>query len=277
MNRLTGKVAVVLGASAEGGTGWAIAEALAEAGAKVVVGARSIAPLQRLADKIGGAAVPCDAGNEAQVKQLIDTAVKQYGALHIAVNSAGLPVLSTIADSTEEQLQSALQVNYLGNVYFIKHAAAAMQGEGSIVVISSLSTQQPIFPHFAYACAKAATDCLVRYAAIEYGPRNIKVNSILAGSIVSDMSRDLFADPRVRAVFEKEVPLGRLGYPQDFADAVLWLSGPAFVTGLNIPVSGGNQLTRFPTMAEMPQADTWEGKGQTLFERERAGAGPQTT
>lgn len=117
---------------------------------------------------------------------------------------------------------------------------------------------------------EAATDCLVRYAAIEYGPCNIRVNSILAGSIVSDMSRELFEIPAVARVFEKEVPLRRLGYPKDFANAVLWLAGPAFVTGLNIPVSGGNQLTRFPYMHEMPgdQSD-WEGKGQTLFERDR--------
>lgn len=195
-------------------------------------------------------------------------AAKTYGGLDIAVNSAGLPVMSTIADSTEDQLQSALRVNYLGNVYFIKHIAAAMRAEGSIVVISSLSTTHPIFPHFAYACAKAATDCLVRYAAIEYGPRNIRVNSILAGSIVSDLSRELFANPQVRSVFEKEVPLRRLGYPADFANAALWLAGPAFVTGLNLPVSGGNQLTRFPTMAEMPGAgQSWEGTGQTLFDR----------
>lgn len=143
-----------------------------------------------------------------------------------------------------------------------------MPDGGSIVVISSLSTTHTMLPHFAYACAKSATDCLVRYAAVEYGPRNIRVNSILAGTIVSDMSRELFASPQVTRVFENEVPLRRLGYPQDFANVVLWLAGPAFVTGLNLPVSGGNQLTRFPTVAEvMGTGETWEGKGKTLFER----------
>lgn len=83
-----------------------------------------------------------------------------------------------------------------------------------------------------------------------------------------DLSRELFGNPLVRAVFEKEVPLGRLGYPADFANAVLWLAGSAFVTGLNLPVCGGNQLTRFPTMSEMPGAgQAWEGTGQTLFDR----------
>lgn len=268
MTDLTGKVAVVLGASAEGGTGWAVAEALAGAGVKVVVGARSLKPLQGLAQKIGGTAVPCDAAVESQVAALVQTAVDTYGDLHIAVNAAGLPMMTMIADSTDEQLLSALNVNYLGNVYFVKHAAAAMKGEGSITLISSLSTTHTLLPHFAYACAKSATDCLVRYAAVEYGPRGIRVNSILAGSIVSDMSRDLFSNRAIAEVFEKEVPLGRLGYPADFANAVLWLAGPAFVTGLNLPVSGGNQLMRFPTMAELPGAEqSWEGTGKTLFER----------
>lgn len=269
MNDLTGKVATVLGASAQGGTGWAIAEALAAAGAKVVVGARSFAPLQQLASKIGGTAIACDAGDESQVQAMADLTIKTYGALHIAVNSAGSPMMSMIADSTEDQLQTALRINYLGNVYFIKHMAAAMQQGGSIVAISSLSATHTMLPHFAYACAKSATDCLVRYAAAEYAPRQIRVNSILAGSIVSDMSRTLFADRRIAEVFENEVPLGRLGLPEDIANAVLWLAGPAFVTGLNLPVSGGNQLTRFPRIDELPGADeAWEGKGKTLFERD---------
>lgn len=271
MNQLTGKVAVVLGASAEAGTGWAIAEALSGAGVKVVVGARSEAPLKVLAQKIGGTARVCDAASEAQIAALAQAALDTYGSLDIAVNAAGLPVLGLIGDSTDTQLQSALDVNYLANVYFVRHMARAIGEDGSIVIVSSLSTTHPLVPNFAYACAKAATDCLVRYAAIEYGPRGIRINSILPGAIVSDLTRDLFANPAVTRVFEKEVPLGRLGYPRDFANAALWLAGPAFVTGLNIPVCGGNQLTRFPIMSEMPGAgQAWEGKGVTLFDREKS-------
>lgn len=268
MNSLKGKVAIVLGASAEGGSGWAIAEALADVGAKVVVSARSEEPLKKLAAKIGGTAVACDIADEAQVKNLADVAVKTYGALHIAVNSAGLPQFGFIAESNDAQLQAAISVNYFGNVYFIKHMSEAIGSDGSIVIISSLSTTHPVFPHFAYACAKSATDCLVRYAALEYGPRNIRINSILPGSIVSDLSKEFFANPEVTKTFENEVPLRRLGYPQDMANAVLWLAGPAFVTGLNLPVSGGNQLTRFPFLSELPAAEhAYDGSGTPLFDR----------
>lgn len=268
MSLFAGKTAVVLGASAEGGTGWAIAEAFAQAGANVVVGARSLPALQRLADKVRGTAVACDVSDEAQVRNLAATALRTYGQLDIAVNAAGLPVMGMIADCTDAMLQSALQVNYLGNVYFVKHMAKAMNGGGAITLISSMSTTHPLIPHFAYACAKSATDCLVRYAALEYGLQHIRVNSILPGAIVSDLSRELFANEDIRATFEKEIPLGRLGYPTDFANSVLWLSGPAYVTGLNLQVNGGNHLTRFPYVTELPSAgQAYEGTGKPLFDR----------
>src|SRR5208283_732411 len=115
----------------------AISEALADAGAKVVVGARSEAPLKILAEKIGGTAVVCDAGNDAQVKHLAQVAIDQYGKLDIAVNSAGAATLGMIADTTEEAIKGALQLNFLGNAFFVKHMAAAMKSDGSIIIISS--------------------------------------------------------------------------------------------------------------------------------------------
>lgn len=272
MRDLSGRVAVVLGASAEAGTGYGVAKALAAAGARVVVGARSKKPLEKLAHKIDGRAVVCDAGVESQVKALAETAVNEFGRLDIAVNAAGLPMLTAIAESEEEELHQALQVNYLGNVFFVKHMAAAMGHDGgSIVVISSMSTTHPFLPHFAYACAKSAADCLVRYAAVEYGSRNIRVNSLLPGPIVSDITRDLFSEPGMLETFTKEIPLGRAAYPSDFSDAVLWLAGAAFVTGQNINISGGNNLRRFPTLAERgkDKEGTWvKGAHKMLHDRD---------
>ena len=211
---LAGKVAVVLGASAEGGTGWAIAESLAAQGAKVVVGARTAAPLKRLADRIGGTAVVCDAGNEGEVAALARAAISTYGRLNIAVNSAGLPVMTMVANTTQANLDDAVRVNFFGNVYFVKHMAEAIGSDGSIVLISSMSTTHPVFPHYAYACAKSASDCMVRYAAIEYGPRRIRVNSILPGPIKSEMAREAFAIPGFEAAYSREIPLGRVGHPR---------------------------------------------------------------
>jgi len=248
---LKGKVAVVLGASAEGGTGWAIAEALAEAGAKVVVGARSMDDLQRLADKIGGLAVQCDAASEDDIRNLARVAADKHGAIDIAVNSAALPVISMIADVTQEQLQRGIDVNYFAHVHFIRHMTQVMNDGGSITLISSNSTVQPQPPHFAYACAKAATDCLVGYAALEYGPRGIRVNSLLPGPIKSALAAGLYAIPGMEELYSRNVPLGRVGLPRDYADTVVFLSGPTYITGVNLPVSGGNHLTGMPRLDEI--------------------------
>jgi NAD(P)-dependent dehydrogenase (short-subunit alcohol dehydrogenase family) len=253
--QLKDKVAVVLGASAEAGTGWAIAQRFAAEGAKVVVAARRIEPLRKLADEIGGTPAVCDMGSEQDIVALAKLAVDTYGTLDIAVNAAGMPMGGTIANTPHEEIVRATEVNYYGSVFFVKHMAAAMSGPGSIVLFSSMTSTHALEHVYSYACAKAAADCLVRYAALEYGPRGIKVNSILPGAIRSEMSQALWTVEGMEQAWANEVPLGRIGEPADFADAALWLAGPSFVTGLNLQINGGNQLTRFPKVSERPSLD----------------------
>ena len=250
--RLEGKVAIVLGASAEVGTGWAVAKRLAAEGAKVVVAARRIEPLHQLAGEIGGTAMVCDLAREQEVAALARLAVDTYGRLDVAVNAAGMPMGGTIAHTPSDELVRAMEINYCGSVFFVKHMAAAMADGGSIILFSSMAATHPLEHVYSYACAKAASDCLVRYAALEYGPRGIRVNSILPGAIRSEMSQALWTIGGMEQAYAAEVPLGRIGEPADFADAVLWLAGPAFVTGLNLQVNGGNHLTRPPRLSERP-------------------------
>jgi NAD(P)-dependent dehydrogenase (short-subunit alcohol dehydrogenase family) len=259
MTDLTGKTAVVLGASAEGGTGWAVAKSFAAAGARVVIGARNIDTLQRLAAEISGQAVQCDAGDESQVAALADVALNAYGRIDIGVNAAGLPVLARLADVSPEQLHSAIQVNYFGQVFFLKHMARVMRDGGSLIAISSISSTDINGHFFPYACAKAAANCLVRYAAVELAPRGIRVNAILPGPIRSDMARPVFAVPGVESALQREIPLGRVCEPADLANTCLWLAGPAFITGECLQVNGGMHLTRFPYADEVP------GGGAALF------------
>jgi NAD(P)-dependent dehydrogenase (short-subunit alcohol dehydrogenase family) len=250
--QLKDKVAVVLGASAERGTGWAIAERFAAEGAKVVVGARREVQLRALAKQIGGTTQVCDVASEREVAALAAHALETHGRLDIAVNAAGVPMGGTISLSPQNEVVRSIEVNYYGNVFFVKHMAAAMKHGGSIILFSSLAATHPLEHVFSYACAKAASDCLVRYAAQEYGSRGIKVNSILPGAIRSEMSSALWNVAGMESIYARETPLGRIGEPGDFADAALWLAGPSFVTGLNLQVSGGNQLTRFPLFGERP-------------------------
>ncbi|WP_157219374.1 SDR family NAD(P)-dependent oxidoreductase [Flavisphingomonas formosensis] len=252
MARLEGKVAVVLGASAAGGTGWTIAETLAAEGAHVVVAARRRGPLETLAQRIDGHAVVCDAGVPEQVAALAQEARDRFGPIDIAVNSAALPIMGLIGETPQASVERALSVNYLGQVSFVREMAAAMRDGGLIALISSSAAMQPILPFFPYACAKAATDCLVRFAALEYGPRGIRVNSILPGPIKTELAAPLFANPAAEAIMAREVPLGRVGLPEDFAEAVLALEQARYVSGVNLPVSGGMHLTRAARMDELP-------------------------
>jgi NAD(P)-dependent dehydrogenase (short-subunit alcohol dehydrogenase family) len=262
MTDLRGKVAVVLGASAEGGTGWGVAEELAAQGAKVVVAARSFEPLQRLAEKIGGHAVRCDAGDFEQIANLRDETLRTFGKIDIAVNSAATPTLSLIRDVTPEIMQQAAGVNFFGMVYFIRHMAEGMNDGGSLVLISSMSATHPIAPHFAYAGAKAAMEATIKYAALEYGPRGIRVNGIRIATVYSEMAKMLYDAPGVAEVFLKEIPLGRWGYPADMASAVVWLSSGVYMTGSILDVNGGHHINRFPFLEELPGGDkNYEGAG----------------
>lgn len=244
-----GKVAVVLGASS--GVGWATAEMLVARGAKVVVSARREERLRQLSGKIGVAWKRCDVADEHEVQLLSQFARETYGPIDIAVNCVGMPLGGTIAEQDSDVLRTEVAVNFLGNVWFIRHMASVMNDGGSIILFSSMAATHPMPPFFGYACSKAAADAMVKYAAMEYGPRGIRVNSILPGAIRTEMAAGIFSNPEMEKIFTKEVPLGRVAEAEDIADAVLWLAGPnAYITGCNLDISGGNQLTRFPRSDE---------------------------
>lgn len=244
MNRLAGQGAIVLGASAPGGSGWAIAERLAGEGARVIVSARGREGLEALAERIGGIAIVADAGRPESVAALMQGAADRLGRIDIAVNAAAIAPTGLVADAPDDAIRKALEVNYIGNVHFIRGAAAIMRDGGAIVLVSSSSAQQPLLPMFPYACAKAAADCLVRYAALEYGPRAIRVNSILPGPIKTGMAAHLYAVPGAEERRAREIPLGRVALPDDIADAVMAFVHSPYLTGHNLPVSGGMHLTR---------------------------------
>lgn len=246
--QLEGKVAIVLGASESGGTGWAVAEELAAEGARVVVAARRREPLLELAEKIGGLAVVCDGSKQDQIASLVQSAQNAYGKIDIAVNCAFTTMPGLVDELEEADLQKSLEVNFIGHVHFVRYCARAMNDGGSIVLFSSAAAIQPMYGNFAYGCAKAATDSLVRYAALEYGPRGIRVNSILPGPIRTNTTSTFLDSPDIAAAFMPEIPLGRMGAPADYAQAVVLLSRPNFITGAQLPISGGMQLNRVPRL-----------------------------
>jgi 3-oxoacyl-[acyl-carrier protein] reductase len=249
MGQLDGKVAVVVGASGEKNFGSTIARRLAKAGAKVVVSARRVEPLQALASDIGGLAVACDVTEESQIENLFQTAKKEFGRVDIAVNSAGGLGGGPIADATVEDMLPTLQVSFMGAILIFKHAAAVMEDGGSIMTISSLTARLPGPGLGIYAGARAGIDYALKVAAIEYAEKKIRFNSIAAGLIETDMTAGLFAMEGLVDGFIANIPAGRMGTVDDVAEAALWLAddtASGFVNGQLIDLAGGQQMGRLP-------------------------------
>ncbi|MET0657548.1 MAG: SDR family oxidoreductase [Steroidobacteraceae bacterium] len=254
MARFSGKNAIVVGASAEGGSGWATAERLAREGARVVVAARNLESLQRLADRIDGHAVRCDASKPDDIAALAQQSAKLLGRIDVAIYAAGWPKAGTIASTTPDDLMEALGVNFMGPFCFVRSIAEVMNDGGAISVISSLASTNVVPGQVAYACAKAATNLMVRYAAVELAPRRIRANVVVPSLIASPMSEPFRAMPGVVDTIMKEVPLKRAATAQDVAAACLWLaSDECFATGSLLPVDGGHNLRRAPYPEDFPK------------------------
>ena len=250
---LRGKTVVVLGASQRGGSGWATATLASERGAHVVVGARRFEGVQELASEINGLAVRCDASLEADVEALAEAAAAPAGVIDIAILAAGMPVIGTIDELDGTAWRSAIENNFFSAVHFIREMASRMKAGGSIVILSSIAAIRQMPGYDSYACAKGASEVLVRYAALEYAQRGIRINAVSGGLIESPMTAGLRALPEVWNVFMKEIPLGKLVQPREIGEACLWLSSPsAAVTGISLIVDNGYHLLRPPQPSEIP-------------------------
>jgi len=252
MGRLDGKVAVILGASDSRSMGAATAKRFAEEGAKLVLAARRIDQLKPIAAECGGIAVACDVTKEADLIALAKAAIAKYGKLDVAISFVGLNSSAPVAEVTEETLLESCRVHLIGPTLFLKHMGAAMSNGGSMVLVSSQTTIEAPPGLAAYAGTKAGAEQVVRIAAVEYGPRGIRVNSLLPGFTRSGMTDAYFQIPTLEGAMLREIPLRRLPTVKDIANAALWLaSDEAFTTGSRIDISGGQTLCRIPTGEEM--------------------------
>ena len=266
MKLLEGKKAVVLGASS--GIGWAICERFAEHGADVIVAARRVENLEKLADKIGGTAVRCDGRDHDDLKALADTAMEKWGRLDVAVNSAGIVRSSPIRDITPEMLHEVADIQYFGFIYFMKHFgnAIAASGGGSLINITSttaISIPTGLTP---YSAPKAAINFATKIAAREFGPDQVRVNAVAptfvptamnnygGGTPIDEARVEISDDNPTAAGFIEQTPLGRITTVDDCADVTLAVASDLFgdITGQVIPVDGGNHLLRLPETRRRP-------------------------
>jgi NAD(P)-dependent dehydrogenase (short-subunit alcohol dehydrogenase family) len=247
--------AVVLGASKEGGTGWAIAEQLSRHCRHVTVGARGREGIEKLAREIGGTPITCDVTVELQVARMAAAAVEAGGQIDAAVLVAGEGVRGNIDDIEASELQRCVNLNLLGPVYFLRHMARHMHRGGSIVLMSSIAATNPWPGYFSYGSAKAAVQTLVKYAALEYASKGIRVNAVIPGPIATPTASATLSNPSLRSAVFREIPLGRTATTQEVAAATVWLAMAApWITGECIHVDGGMHLRRPPYPDEMQAA-----------------------
>jgi 2-hydroxycyclohexanecarboxyl-CoA dehydrogenase len=232
--------------------GQAIARKLAGAGAKVVVTGRHEAPLKALADEIGGDWMLCDISKKADVEALAADTVSRHGRLDIGVNATGWGLLKSLHDITEEELEQIIALQFKGVHYFLSAFIRAMPNGGSLMQISSATTQCVIDDHAAYIGTKAGSEALIRCVANQYGPQGIRANIVSPGFTDTPMTTAAFGTPGLADAFIKEYPLGRVGTSEDIAHAVLWLADDAsFVSGQNLQINGGLTLRRNPRPEEI--------------------------
>lgn len=251
MENLQGKTVAVLGASSEGGTGWRIAELFAEAGAKVFVAARTMSGVETLARKIGGKAFRCDVSREDDVKAFAEFAAGS-GSIDSAVNAAGCPLPGLIETIDLATLQTCIETNFYGQLFFVRQMAARMRAGGSITAILSAAATRVSVGADGYSLAKAAAMHMVRYAAVEYAARDIRINAVNPGLIDTPLVASVTKNPQVLDVFLKETPLRRIATADDVAKVALWLAEAPTITGVGIEVDGGMHLGRFPLPWEIP-------------------------
>ena len=255
MTNLSGKVAVVLGAAGKGNMGQAIARTLAGAGAKVLISGRHEAPLSELANDIGGNWMLCDIARKAEVEALASEVCARHGRVDIAVNATGWGLLKSLHEISEDELDQIIALQFKGVHYFLSAFIRAMPNGGSLMQISSATTQALIDDHAAYIGTKAGSEALIRCVANQYGAQGIRANIISPGLTASPMTAGAMATPGLEGAFAKEYPLGRIGTNEDIAHAVLWLADDAsFITGQNLQINGGLTLRRNPRSDEVGAA-----------------------
>ena len=246
--RLDGKRVYILGAGAPGGIASAIAMLFKSQGATIVLGSPQEDSAREVADMCGAAGiVKTDILDEVSIRDGARAAAEILGGIDVAINTAGVNRNAPIADETAEALLFQARIHFIGTALFIKEVAEHMGQGGSIITMSSVTAELTTPRLAAYAGSKAAADKVVKVAAVEYGDRGIRVNSLAPGLTSTPMTASYFADEKVVNAFRREIPIGRMTTPDDVAAAALWLaSDECIATGDTIRVSGGAHLRRLP-------------------------------
>ena len=247
MEKDKNKVAIVTGGAS--GIGLAIAQKFVENKITTIIIGRDMAKLDAAKNKLGKLCKPVsfDLNNLSSVPELINNLIKENGKIDILVNNAGINLKKDFTEVTDNEFESIMLTNVTSMFAISREVVKFMvqREAGSIINISSMASQYGIPKVIAYTASKAAIEGMKRAMAVELSPKGIRVNCIAPGFIATDMSaKALNNDIERKAKVMSRTPMGKLGLPADVADAALFLasSDSAYITGVVLPVDGGNSI-----------------------------------
>ena len=246
------RVAVVIGGAS--GIGWATARALAHDGFHVTIADRNTDGAAQRAAELGEphAWAAVEVTDEDSVARLFDDVDGREGGVHAVVNCAGFSGFGLITELDAEQFRSVVDVCLTGAFLVIKLAGRHLGEGGSLVSLSSLNGRQPAIGMSAYCSAKAGLSMLTQVAALELGPRGVRVNAVAPGFVHTPLTEPVNVIPGVLEDYVDNTALGRAGTPEDIAAAVAFLCSPqsAWLTGEVLDLNGGAHLKRYPNIHE---------------------------
>ena len=247
MKPLTGKVAVVTGASR--GLGRAMAVALAEAGADVAVAARAKPELEEtahLVERCGARALALttDVASYPAVESLMSQTVSALGRLDVVVNNAGIARVAPLAEASLDDWRAVVDVNLFGVFHVCRAAAPYLirQRAGKVINLASVLAAAGLPGYTMYAATKGGIISLTRALAVEWARHNIQVNAIAPGWFVTEMNEAAFADPRIHDRLTRDIPARRTGRLEEIGPLAVYLasSGSDFMTGQTLFLDGGH-------------------------------------
>lgn len=249
---LTDKVALITGSTK--GIGAAIADRMAEHGAKVIISSRKADACERVAGEINkkhgkgkevAKPIPCNINHKEQLQALVDATRKVFGRIDILVCNAALnPYYGPSKGISDDAFDKTMGANIRSNHWLAHMVLPEMvdRKDGVIIIVSSIGGLRGSAVLGAYGITKAADLQLARNLAVEYGPHNIRANCIAPGLVKTDFARALWDTPEAEKRTSQGTPLRRLGEPDDIAGAAVFLASRAgaYVTGQGIVIDGGN-------------------------------------
>ena len=245
---LAGKVALITGGSR--GIGKAIALALAEAGADIIIASRKLPDLQVAAQEVSQTgrrvlAVPANVRHLPEIDNLVKKSIEEFGHIDILVNNAGTnPVFGSVFNFDEKAWEVTIGLNLKGYFFLSQVVGKIMRdkGGGTIINISSVAGIKPDVGLGVYSISKAGVIMLTQVLAQEWGQYNIRVNAIAPGVVRTKFSELLWTDPVIAKETEKNTALGRIAEPEEIANAALFLASEvsSYMTGQTLLLDGGH-------------------------------------